>query len=168
MKTPAANSLALLFALVLAFNPGFAAVEETANLKQLTGTWLGEGKLMGNPARLELKYEWVLNGKFLRLSLKNESKTASGAQQVFEGHVYYEPKSDGSVTGVWFDSRGISFPVNGTFAGDTLTVLWGSPEQEQGKSVYRLVDASTLEVIDSVQLKDGTFRQFAGAVVRRQ
>lgn len=168
MKTPAANSLALLCALLIAFNLSFAAVEETANLKRLTGTWLGEGKLMGNPARLELKYEWVLNGKFLRLSLKNESKTPSGEQQVFEGHVYYEPKSDGNLSGVWFDSRGVSFPVKGTFAGDTLTVLWGNPEQEQGKSVYRLVDSGTLEVTDSVQLKDGTFRQFATAVVRRQ
>lgn len=167
MKT-LSNSLALLFVLLLSCGPSTAAIEETANLKQLAGTWIGEGKLMGNAARLELKYEWVLNGKFLRLSLKNQSTTPSGGQQVFEGHVYYAPQSDGKLAGTWFDSRGVSFAVNGTFAGDTLTVEWGSPEQEQGKSVYRLVDSGTLEVTDSVKQKDGTWRQFATATVKRQ
>jgi hypothetical protein len=100
--------------------------------------------------------------------MKNDSRTPAGAQQVFEGHVYYEPKSDGSISGTWFDSRGVSFAVKGSFAGDTLTVLWGNPAQEQGKSVYRLLDAGTLEVTDSVLLKDGTWRQFATAVVKRQ
>ena len=159
--------IALLFVLLLAVQH-VNAVDEVASLKRLEGTWIGDGKLMGNDARLELKYEWVLNGKFLRLSLKNDSRTAAGAQQVFEGHVYYEAKSDGSINGTWFDSRGVSFAVKGSFTGDTLTVQWGNPAQEQGKSVYRLVDASTLEVTDSVLLKDGTWRQFATAVVRRQ
>jgi uncharacterized protein YodC (DUF2158 family) len=165
---PKTKSFALLFLLLVSFTQDIKAVDEVAALKRLEGTWAGDGKFMGNAARLELRYEWVLNGKFLRLSLKNDSKTPAGERQVFEGHVYYEPKSDGSVSGTWFDSRGVSFAVKGSFEGDTLTVQWGNPGQEQGKSVYRLVDSGTLEVADSVQLKDGTFRQFATAVVKRQ
>lgn len=161
-------TIALLFVWLLALTPIVAAPNETASLKSLEGSWAGDGNFMGNAARLELKYEWVLNGKFLRLSLKSDSRTAAGAQQIFEGHVYYEAKSDGSTSGTWFDSRGVSFPVKGTFAGDTLTILWGSPATEQGKSVYRLVDAGTLEVTDFAQLKDGTWKQFATAVVRRR
>ena len=162
------KSFVLLFVLVFSCSQISAMTDEVATLKRLEGSWIGDGKLMGNTARLELKYEWVLNGKFLRLSMKNDSRTPAGAQQVFEGHVYYETKSDGSISGTWFDSRGVSFAVKGSFAGDTLTVLWGNPAQEQGKSVYRLVDAATLEVTDSVLLKDGTWRQFASAVVKRQ
>jgi hypothetical protein len=170
MKTdnPTTKCIALLFVTLLSLNQNVKAVEEIANLKRLEGVWVGEGKFMGNSARLELKYEWVLNGKFLRLSLKNESRTAGGERQVFEGHVYYEVKGDGSIAGTWFDSRGVSFAVKGSFEGDVLTVLWGSAATEQGKSVYRLVDASTLEVSDSVMLKDGKWREFGAAVVKRQ
>jgi hypothetical protein len=161
--------IALWFVLFLAFQQSVAAAAgEVASLKRFEGTWVGEGKFMGNNARLELKYEWVLQGKFLRLSLQNESKTTAGERQVFEGHAYYEVNSDGGVSGTWFDSRGVSFAVKGSFAGDALTVLWGDPATEQGKSVYRFVDAGALEVTDSVQLKDGTWRQFAAAVVKRQ
>jgi hypothetical protein len=163
------NFIALLFVLFLSFSPSVtAAAEGIASLKRLEGTWAGDGRFMGNAARLELRYEWVLNGKFLRLSLKNDSKTPAGERQVFEGHAYYELKSDNTISGAWFDSRGVSFALKGSFEGDALTVLWGNPGQEQGKSVYRLVDSGTLEVIDLVQLKDGTFRQFATAVVKRQ
>ena len=168
MKTKNPKPIALLFVLFFSLTPLLAATDEPASLKSLEGTWAGDGKLMGNAARLELKYEWVLNGKFLRLSLKNDSRTAAGAKEVFEGHVYYEAKSDGSISGTWFDSRGVSFPVQGTFAGDTLTILWGSPATEQGKSVYRLVDAGTLEVTDFAQGKDGAWKQFGTALVKRQ
>ena len=167
MKTdkPVTKFCALLFVLLLACGQSLAG--ESAALKRFEGTWVGDGKFMGNVARLELKYEWVLSGKFLRLSMKNESKTPSGEGQVFEGHAYYGAQSDGALSGTWFDSRGVSFAVKGSFEGDALTILWGNG-QEQGKSLYRLVDAGTLEVTDSVQLKDGTFRQFASAIVKRQ
>lgn len=165
MKTSKPVIAALLCISLLSFTQSLKAADTITSLKRFEGTWSGDGKLMGNTARLELKWEWVLNGKFLRLSLKNESTTAAGERQLFEGHAYYEAKSDG-ISGTWFDSRGVSFVLKGSFEGDTLTVQWGNGE-EQGKSTYRLVDQGTLEVSDSVQLKDGTFRQFATAVVRR-
>ena len=70
MKTDNQKSIALLFVLLFTFPQNVTAVDEVATLKHLEGTWVGDGKFMGNDARLELKYEWVLNGKFLRLSLK--------------------------------------------------------------------------------------------------
>ena len=159
-------SFIAMFVMLVSFTQGVGAGE--VSLRRLEGSWGGEGMFMGNRARLELKYEWVLNGKFLRLSLNNESRTQAGERQVFEGHAYYEAKSDGSVSGTWFDSRGVSFALKGSFEGDTLTVLWGGSDQEQGKSVYRLVEANRLEVTDSVKQKNGEWRQFASAVVTRQ
>ena len=46
--------------------------------------------------------------------------------------------------------------------GDTLTALWGTAETEQGKSVYRLIAESKIEVVDSVQQRDGTWKSLAG------
>ncbi len=45
--------------------------------------------------------------------------------------------------------------------------LWGSPEKEEGKSTYRLLDEGTMEVVDSVKQKDGTWKEFGRVVVKR-
>ena len=118
-------------------------------------------------ARLQMKWEWVLGRKFLRLSLKNEMQSAT-SNTAFEGHAYYRLASEGKCEGKWFDSRGVSFPISCSIEGDALTALWGTPEEEQGKSVYRLLEPGKLEVVDSVRQKDGTWKEFGRFVVIRQ
>ncbi len=49
-----------------------------------------------------------------------------------------------------------------------MTAWWGSPETEEGKSTYRLIDDQTMEVVDSVKQKDGTFREFGRVTLKRQ
>jgi hypothetical protein len=135
-------------------------------LTKLEGTWHGEGKSRGMPNRLQLKWEWVLDKKFLRLSLRNEMSVRDGAKLVFEGHAYYGPAGD-RYEAQWFDSRGWNFPIKAQVEGDSLISDWGSPDKEEGKSTYRLIDETTLEVVDSVKQKDGSLREFGRATLKR-
>lgn len=40
------------------------------------------------------------------------------------------------MSGSWFDSRGITFPLKGTIKANTLTIFWGNASTEQGKTTY--------------------------------
>lgn len=137
-------------------------------LKRLIGAWRGEGKAFGMDTRTELKWEEVLGSKFVRLTLRNEMRTAGGQTQTFEGHAYYQLNAAGAYEARWFDSRGISFPIKGEVEGDALTAFWGTPALEEGKSVYRLLAANRLEVVDSVKQKDGSWKEFGRFVAVRE
>lgn len=154
-----------LFAVVLLL---FIPSQNNQFLSRLEGSWQGDGKAFGMAANMQLKWEWVLNKKFLRLSLKNEMSTPNGQKQVFEGQAYYQAAGADKYEAQWFDSRGVTFPIKAHLEGDALVAMWGSPDKEEGKSVYRLVDASTLEVIDNVKQKDGTWREFGRATLTRR
>lgn len=158
--TPLLALLLLLMAAVTAYS------QSDTIFKRLNGSWKGEGKAMGMPATLQMSWDWVLGEKFLRLSLKNEMKGANGQVRLFEGHAYYQT-SEEKCEGTWFDSRGISFPIKCTVEGQSLTAVWGSPETEQGKSVYRFMADGSLEVVDSVKQKDGNWREFGRFVTGR-
>ena len=137
-------------------------------LNRLQGTWQGAGKSFGMDARSHLRWEWVLGNKFLRLSIRNEMRSTSGQSQVFEGHAYYQVPKKAGESGLearWFDSRGVSFPIKANIEGEALVAFWGSPDQEEGKSVYRLIEPARIEVVDSVKQKDGTWREFGRFVV---
>lgn len=154
----------LVTILLLLLVPFQATSQSPEFLSRLEGSWQGDGKTLGMAANMRLKWEWVLNKKFLRLSLKNEMSRPNGQKQVFEGEAYYHASS---ADGHWFDSRGWAFPIKAHVEGNTLVGAWGSPDKEEGKSTYRLVDANTLEVIDTVKQKDGTWREFGRATLKR-
>ena len=147
--------------------PCMAYSQTDTIFKRLQGSWSGEGKTLDMLATLRMTWERVLNEKFLRLSLKNEMKAASGNVQLFEGHAYYQP-SEGKCEGTWFDSRGMSFPIKCTVEGQSLTALWGATGQENGKSVYKFLADGKLEVVDSVKQKDGTWKEFGRFVMTRE
>lgn len=161
----------LVLSPLLYFTEASAQPQAEAFLKRFQGTWQGDGKAFGMPARLDLKWDWVLGDKFLRLSLRNEMRNTNGQTQVFEGHAYYRPVGSANQSKYearWFDSRGTSFPILAHREGESLIALWGSPDQEEGKSVYRLVETGKLEVIDAVRQKDGSWREFGRFVLQRQ
>ncbi|MGH9906183.1 MAG: hypothetical protein ACRD8U_11460 [Pyrinomonadaceae bacterium] len=150
------------------------------HLNRFHGSWQGDGNAFGRPARLEIKWEWVLGDKFLRLSLRNDMRDNNGRGQVFEGHAYYRPKKTDSSSSAnpgsasiarfeaaWFDSRGVSFPIQAHIEGDMLIALWGAPDQEEGKSTYRILEPGKMEVVDFVRQKDGSWREFGKFVVRK-
>ena len=146
--------------------PGVAFAQSDSIFKRLSGSWSGAGRTMEMPATLRMNWEWVLGEKFLRLSLKNEMKGASGQIQLFEGHAYYQPV-EGKCEGTWFDSRGISFPIKCSVDRQSLTALWGTTGQESGKSIYTLLADGKLEVVDSVRQKDGSWKEFGRFVMSR-
>ncbi len=137
-------------------------------LNRLAGNWQGEGKAFGMPARLRITWEWVLGNKFIKLSLRNEMSGTNGQKQIFEGHAYYRPIGNGKYEAQWFDSRGMSFPIKAQAEGEALVALWGSPQQEEGRSSYKILDDGSIEVVDSVKQKDGTWQEFGRVVVKRQ
>lgn len=158
----------LVIALLLVFSiPNAAQSQSNGFLSRLEGNWQGEGKAFGMVAKLQIKWEWVLNKKFLRLTIKNEMNR-NGQPQLFEGQAYYQALAADKFEAHWFDSRGVTFPIKAQLEGDSLIGLWGSPDKEEGKSIYRLVDDSTLEVVDLVKQKDGTYKEFGRVTLKRQ
>ena len=155
---------AVLF--VLAQRP--AAAQEEAFLNRFQGYWQGEGKAYGRPNHLQMNWEWVLENKFLRLTLKNAMSSANGQKQVFEGQAYYQAAGEGKYEARWFDSRGVSIPIKAHAEGNALIALWFTPDRDQGRSTYRLVEPGKLEVIDEVQQKDGTWKEFGRVIVTRE
>jgi hypothetical protein len=158
--------IGLLF-LLLFLVPVHAPAQDDKFLKRLQGDWEGDGQALGGAARLRIKWEWVLDNKFLRLSLRSEMSAANGAKRIFEGQGFYRPDGSDKYTAHWFDSRGVTFPIKAQLEGNTLFASWGSPETEEGKSTYQLLDDTTLEVVDSVKQKNGTFREFGRAKLKR-
>lgn len=163
---PRIRILLLSLLLVLVF-PFPATAQTDKFLISLKGDWVGEGKAFGGAALMRLKWEWVLDNKFLRLTLRNEISAPNGAKQIFEGQAYYRSAGVDKYQAHWFDSRGTTFPIRAVLEGNTMTSFWGSPETEEGKSTYQLIDDVTMEVVDYVKQKDGTFREFGRVRLKR-
>lgn len=143
-----------------------ASAQSESFLSRLQGSWQGEGTTLGMSSRLQIKWEWVLESKFLRLSLRNEMSTRSDQTQIFEGQALYRATGTNKYEAHWFDSRGLTFPIKASVGNDTLVALW-TETSEEGRSSYRLIDARTMEVIDSVKQKDGTWREFSKVIMKR-
>jgi len=162
MRRRVCLSLFLVFLL-----PAYASSQQDNFLKRLHGDWEGEGTALGGAAHLLIKWEWVLDNKFLRLTLKSDMSEANGARRVFEGQAYYRSNGVDKYIAHWFDSRGVTFPIKAQLEGNILVAWWGSSKTEEGKSTYQLIDETTMEVVDSVKQKDGTFREFGRAKLKR-
>lgn len=121
---------------------------------------------MGAPAQFEMQWEKVLGGRFLKLTFQSRRTPEGGSTTTFEAIAFYSLAGDSTWPGTWFDSRGISFPVEGKVSGTTLTVEWGTPEIEQGRTVYALEDEIRMLVTDYV-LREGTYAKFGEARYRK-
>ena len=137
-------------------------------LDRLAGHWRAEGVAFGMQARYQMKWEWVLDGRFARISYRIDMKGSDGKEQFFEGHGYYSPAGEGNYEGRWFDSQGEAHPIKASLNDNALVSIWGTPETKQGKSIYRLLENGNLELSDSLLMKDGTWRRFNHAIFERQ
>jgi hypothetical protein len=144
----------LLLALVL-----FSQTAPDSLLNRLSGQWAGTGTVLNQPAKIEMAWTWELGGRFIKLTFRNEMGTAPKLT-VFEGHAYYRPASDNKYRGMWFDNSGMLRPLDATRDGDALVSKWGTPDTEEGETTYRLLPNGSMEVIDRVKGKDGTWRTF--------
>jgi hypothetical protein len=77
----------------------------------------------------------------------------------FKAHGYYHLRTDDTIDGTWFATRGLALPLTGRIDGDAMTIDWGIPDVERGRSTYRL-SADALEVVDQAYTKDGALTVF--------
>lgn len=134
---------------------------------RLAGAWQGAGEVNRMSADMRMQWETVLDGQFRRLSMENRMTSKSGESLRFEAQAYYRIAKDGTISGMWFDSRGYSLPLSGRVDGDVLTVEWGTADIERGRSSYRLA-GDALEVVDEVYAKDGTPNVFGRTRLARR
>lgn len=127
------------------------------------GAWTGTGLLYNEVATFSMKWESVLNDQFLQLQFKNRLNSGDFQMQAYG---YYKSDEPGKINGFWVDSRGVSFPLRGVMQQDTLTIYWGTPDLEQGRTEYVLSANTSLNVTDYV-LRDGEYTVFGEAVYHR-
>lgn len=126
----------------------------------LAGDWHGTGTVNAMAANIRMAWEPVLDGRFQHLMLDNRMTGADGKESHFRAQAFYRIEDDGSITGNWFDSRGISLPLKGRIDGsDMMTIEWGGESTERGRSSYRITTEG-LDVIDEVLTPEGTFEVF--------
>jgi hypothetical protein len=138
-----------------------------AFLGRLAGAWQGTGEVRKMAADMRMTWEPVLDGRFHQLSMENQMTGKDGQSWLFKAQAYYRVLEDGTITGTWFDSRGISLPLAGRVEGDAMTIDWGTPEIERGRTTYRLA-GDGLEVTDEVLGKDGTLAVFGRTRLARK
>ena len=138
-----------------------------AFLGRLAGAWQGTGEVRQMAADMRMSWEPVLDGQFHRLSMENRMTGKDGQSWDFRAQAYYRVLADGTIAGTWFDSRGISLPLTGRVEGDAMTIDWGTPEIERGRTTYRLAGDS-LEVTDEIHGKDGALAVFGRTRLTRK
>ena len=137
-------------------------------LSRLDGDWRGTGTILGQPARVEMRWTFALDGAFQHLtwvSLIGSDPTP----RRFEGQAYYGRTAAGAGRAVWVDSSGLTRPIQVTPSddGQALVAAWGTPETEVGETTYRLESPTSVLVVDRVRRKDGTWREFGRSTLSR-
>lgn len=138
-----------------------APPREAGMLAWLQGDWRGPGTMFGRPSEARLTVLPALDGRFLELSWRLPN---------FEGRAFYRHDGEGRWHATWFDSRGISFPIQAITAyppaadpmDRTFTANWGSADTERGRTIYRLLPDGRLQVTDQAGGRD-----FANHVLSR-
>ena len=153
-----------LIATLLVLSENVTAQE--ALFERFLGSWSGTGQLFGAEARFEMTWERVLEDKFVHLTFRNSFKDSGGRERMLKAQAFYKATGGGRFRGTWFDSRGMILPLKSTFEDSVLTTLWGTPESEEGRTVYRLHAEDRIEVDDYIK-KDGKWQRFGHAVYHR-
>ena len=128
-----------------------SADDLTPPLAPASGSWAAACDAWGTPARCHAswrrglhEHHWVQEYKIVR----NHDEAT-----LFSGRGLYRLNS-GQIDGYWEDSQGSVHPLAGTVENGQLTVTWGTPDTEQGRSRYDFRDG-TLQVQDEVLDDDG-------------
>ncbi|GAB5409904.1 MAG: hypothetical protein BalsKO_22690 [Balneolaceae bacterium] len=133
-------------------------------LNTFLGNWEGSGTLMGKEGSFEMKWEQVLNDEFLKLNFKNGFSDGSFSM---EATAFYKLTADSTFSGFWFDSRGVSFPLNGSYTFNSITTEWENPGVEKGRTEYKFLESGEIRVFDFV-FRNGTYQKFATATYQQK
>lgn len=136
---------------------GLAKLDEppASILSRLAGSWSGSGDWQGQKAQATLVLEPVLGSSFTRLAYRVTGDVG------FEGTAYYRRAKDGTPEASWFDSDGGIYSIRGVETADSLVASWGPEGKVLGRTTYTLTGPDALRVVDEIQARDGTFREFA-------
>lgn len=129
----------------------------------LAGSWHSDCTAFGKTAKC--RYDWRpgLHDHLLTVTYRVEE--ASTARPLFSGDGVYRIEGS-ALTGYWSDSNGALHPLEGTWDGRTLTVLWGTPQTQRGRTVYRLLGDGHLRIEDAI-LRDDAWTGFMSADYHR-
>ena len=133
---------------------------------ELDGRWAGTGIILGQPSRVQMEWAAVLDGRFVRLTFVSHIGTGPTGRR-FEGHAYYERRTDGSIRATWFDSGGLVRPITAVERPGTLVSAWGTPATEEGETTYSVTAPGVMQVVDRVKSKDGSWREFGRSTLSR-
>jgi hypothetical protein len=139
----------------------------SACLTSLLGTWRGPGVVLGRQIIMEQRWERVMAGAFTELTMRHLA-TDTSTRPSFEGRGFYRAVGAGapdSLTGTWFDARGLTFAIAGNCSGTTLSSHW-TGVAERGRTTYEL-SGDALVVIDSVFPVTGSGREFGRSRLSR-
>lgn len=154
--------LIILSSLVLTF---FPQDTEKQSLSVFYGHWNSASESFGMPSVVTMTWDQALHNRFARITYRIDMKNEKGRIVTFEGTAFYKQQKDGSYAGAWFDSNGEIHPIAATLDSNTLTSIWGTKETKLGKTIYRLIDEHTVEIVDWILKKDGTWKEFNRSIV---
>ena len=128
-----------------AFNCIYKKSHTASFEKRITGFWVSKTPT----AEATMKWERDLQNRFLVMTYRLDAHPAAAPAEMFEGKAFYKNtgKAD-CFSAEWMDSTGDVFTVNGHYNGLEFITLWGIPEMQKGKSVYRFLDDQTIELAD--------------------
>lgn len=124
--------------------------------------WDGVGMLMGKKATFTMNWQKVLGKQFIKLEFQNKRTPENSEAIVFKATAFYKIANDSTITGNWFDNRGMTFPLKGHIKENELTMFWGSDTTEKGKTIYRHPNNTTITVEDFI-LTNGEYYKFGSA-----
>lgn len=130
---------------------------QSALLDNFLGTWQGSGTLFNRPAEFSMTWERSLKDKFLKLTFRNP---------YIDAQAFYMSEDARNYKGTWADSRGVILPLTAVVSDTALITNWGTPEMEQGRAHYHLVEPGVIKVTDFV-LRDGEWTRFGQASYMR-
>lgn len=133
-------------------------------LANLHGTWRGTGSVLGRPIVMEQHWEPAMRGSFTELTMRHLATDSSTVAQ-FEGRGFYRARAGSdSVTGTWFDARGLTHNVAGACRDTVFSSHWTG--SEHGRTIYAW-RADELTVIDSIFPTNGAPREFGRTILRK-
>lgn len=135
------------------------------NANWILGDWLGKGQLFGKEASFSMNWKKSLNNQFLELSFQNEYMTDQGEVRIMKANAFYKFEND-SITGHWFDTRGMMLLLRGNIQNDAITIYWGDKHTEQGKTIYHKFE-NRIKTKD-FYLNEGVYHQFGNATYDRR
>lgn len=161
------NSISLLIVLLAAVASVHAQTTDKF-FARAEGNWKTKGTNFGMPSDVSMSWTPAVRGKFYQLQYTIVMHPAGKNDMVFEGVAYYKSTAENTYQATWFDSNGSQHPITAAFDGTSLTSRWGTKETELGKTTYRFLDNTRMEVIDSVQTKAGPWREFGRNILAKQ